>query len=80
MFYSAKVLRYHDHRYMKRNLFECVKPAYYYAKDAGADVRVRGEEFMTGMGEDWTLCYERDRGEWAMVCYWSLIDFSGYLY
>jgi hypothetical protein len=68
VFYSAAVLRNHDNRYIKRNLFECVKPAYYSAKVAGADARVRGEDFMTGRGEDWTLCYERDKKESAIAC------------
>jgi hypothetical protein len=62
VFYNAAVLQKHDNRHIKRNLFECVKSVYYYAKDAGADMQVRGR---TGQC---VMSGRKRSGQWYIYC------------
>jgi hypothetical protein len=56
---------------IKRSLYETVEPLYRHAKNRGADVKVRYEEFITGAGQDWTKYLDMNGHESIQVC-----DFS----
>jgi hypothetical protein len=53
----------------KHNILEGIKPTYFYAKQAGADISVRFELFGTGDGTDVSWELDLDAEKWAQVMY-----------
>ncbi|KAG9185287.1 hypothetical protein G6011_07831 [Alternaria panax] len=52
---------------IKRNSYEMVELVYVHAKNAGADVKVRHEDFNIGNGEDWTGHLAVSGQQWIQI-------------
>jgi hypothetical protein len=52
---------------IKSSLYETVEPLYRHARNRGADVKVRYEEFITGAGEEWTKYLDMSGHESILV-------------